>query len=393
MFNFNEVIDRRGTDSIKWNFQNGYGVKDGLLPFWIADTDFATVPEIMQAFKDRCEHPIMGYADPDDSITQAVQGWFSRRHGWEMNLDEMFLSVGVVTGIWAALETFLNPGDGVVILTPVYDAFFKALKAARVTEVDCPLLHSGNRYTIDYEGLEKAFQNGARALLFCNPHNPIGRVWTRDELTQLAELCQKYGALVISDEVHCDLGLFGHKYTGMATLEKQPDKLLIYTSVAKTFNMAGLVCSCVIVPNKEVRTPLRDFLDGRFLFGPASLAFPAIKAAYTYGDAWVDEEVRYIESNASYVKEVFAKEMPDVGVTDIEGTFLMWLDFTSLGMTSNQLSNLLVEKYQLALGKGIAYGAEGEGFMRLNIGCPMSTLEKGVSQLVKMYHDWRRENG
>lgn len=387
MYNFDNCPSRLNTDSIKWNFQNGYGVKSGLQPFWIADTDFPALPEIMEAIKERCEHPILGYAEHDDSVLDAVSGWFSRRHGWEIPREQMFLGNSIVTGIWFTLQAITEPGDGIMVMTPVYDAFFGAIKNSGRKKVDCPLIHEGTRYSIDFENMEQHFKDGVRVLILCNPHNPVGRVWSRDELSKISSLCEKYNVTILSDEVHCDITLFGNKYTPMAMFPQNLDRLIVYTAITKTFNMAGLSSSCIIIPNEELRGKVKGALYGSWLFGPTSLAFPAIKAAYTHGDEWVDCQNKYIEGNAKYVTETVSAHMPKAAVTDLEGTFLMWLDLRCLGLTSVEISAMMAEKYGLALGKGSSYGTEGEGFMRLNIGCSRATLELGMEKIITMYRD------
>lgn len=387
MYDFDNAPNRLGTDSIKWNFQNGYGVKSGLLPYWIADTDFATLPEIMQALQERCKHPILGYAEYDEPVLDAIRGWYSRRHEWDIPREEMFLGGGVVTAIWFTLQAITQPGDGVLVMTPVYDAFFGAIQNAGRTRVDSPLIHKDGRYTINFDDMERHFKSGVRVLLLCNPHNPIGRVWTRDELEKISNLCEQYNVIILSDEVHGDLGLFGNKYTPMGLFPQNRQRLVVYTAITKTFNMAGLSSSCLIIPGEELRAKVQGYMYGCWVFGPTALAFPAIQAAYTHGDRWVDEQNQYLEGNATYITETFARQLPGVGVTPLEGTFLMWIDFNCLGMTSAALSALMAEKYNLALGKGSAYGSEGEGFMRLNIGTTRANLEKGVAQMIHLYQD------
>jgi cystathionine beta-lyase len=237
--------------------------------------------------------------------------------------------------------------------------------------------------------MEQHFKDGVRVLLLCNPHNPVGRVWTREELEQVSSLCEKYNVVILSDEVHADIALFGNKYTPMGTFPQNQNRLIVYTAITKTFNMAGLSSSCIVIPDETLRGKVQGILNGCWMFGPNSFAFPAIKAAYNNGDAWVDKLNLYIEGNARYVSEAFARHMPEAGVTELEGTFLMWLDYRFTGMTSAELSKLMAEKYGLALGKGSNYGSDGEGFMRLNIGCPRATLEKGMAQLIKMYDDMK----
>lgn len=387
MYDFDKVVDRRGTSSIKWNFQEGFGQHDGLLPYWIADTDFATVPEVMQAIQKRCDHPVIGYSDPLPGVYTAIQGWWDHRHGWKPETDWMLLSYGVVTGIYFTLDTVVPKGEKVLTFTPVYDPFFAAIKNSGHTLVDCPLDHKDNYYTINWELFEKELADGVKAVVFCNPHNPIGRVWTEEEMKKLVELCVKYNVYLLSDEIHCDFGLT----RPCTTAGKYPEiynKLVVYTAISKTFNLAGLGSSCMIIPNPELKQKIQDAYDSRWMFGPSDLAFTAMEAAYTYGDQWVDEQCAYLKGSAEMVRKFVEEKMPKVQVTVHEGTFLMWLDMTCFGKTSGELTTILAKEYGIALGDGSHYGKQAEGFMRLNIGCARSILQQGLDQLAKMYADY-----
>ncbi len=387
MYDFDKVVDRRGTSSIKWNFQNSFGQQSGLLPFWIADTDFATVPEITEAIQKRCSHPVIGYSDPLPSVYEAIQGWWDRRHGWKADTSWMLLSYGVVTAIYFTLETLVPKGEKVLVFTPVYDPFFAAVNNSGRQMVDCPLDHKDNSYTINWELLEKELADGVRAIVFCNPHNPIGRVWTYEEMERLCELCVKYDVYLLSDEIHADFG-FTRKYTTAGRFPKTYNKLVVYTAISKTFNMAGLGSSCMIIPNPEVKQKIQDAYDSRWMFGPSDLAFTAMEAAYRHGDRWVDEQCEYLRGNGEIVRAFMAEKLPKVQVTTHEGTFLMWLDMTCFGKTSGELTTILAKEYGLALGDGSHYGKQAEGFMRFNIGCARETLQKGLDQLAKFYSDY-----
>ena len=387
MYDFDKVVDRRGTSSIKWNFQNSFGQQTGLLPFWIADTDFATVPEITGAIQRRCDHPVIGYSDPLPGVYDAIQGWWDRRHGWKPQTDWMLLSYGVVTGIYFTLDVVVPKGEKVLVFTPVYDPFFAAVQNSGHQLVDCPLDHKDNYYTINYELLEKELAGGVRAVVFCNPHNPIGRVWTEEEMKRLAELCVKYGVYLLSDEIHADFGLT-RPYTTAGKFPETYPKLVIYTAISKSFNMAGLGSSCMIIPDPALKQRIQEAYDSRWMFGPSDLAFTAMEAAYRSGDRWMDEQCAYLLESARFVERFVAQKMPKVQVTTHEGTFLMWLDMTCFGKTSGELTTILAKEYGLALGDGSHYGKQAEGFMRLNIGCTRETLQKGLEQLAKMYADY-----
>lgn len=386
-FDFDQFIDRRGTTSIKWNFQEGFGQKDGLLPFWIADTDFATVPEVVEALKKRCDHPVFGYSDPLPSTYEAIQGWWQRRHGWRPETEWMFMTCGVVTGIYFALQALVEKGDKVLTFTPVYDPFFKAIENSGHTLVACPLHHEDDYYTIDWDLFENELKNGVKAIVFCNPHNPVGRVWTKEELSRFVDLCAQYKVWVLSDEVHADYGLT-RDYTPMGVFEKIHDHLVIYTAISKTFNLAGLVSACIMVPNKEVREKVRYEFDSRWMFGPTDFAFTAMEAGYNHGDEWMDAVCEYLRGNVAFVNSYVSEHMPKIHVTRHEGTFLMWLDMRCAGISSSEMTSILAKDYGIALGDGSHYGKEADGFMRLNIGCTRATLLQGLQAIEKFYQSY-----
>lgn len=392
MYDFDTVIDRSDSTSIKWNEQYDFhGKANGLIPFWIADTDFPVANEIIEAFKKRCEHPVFGYADPLPRTFEAIQGWWERRHGWKPDTAWMFMTCGVVTGINFALCAFVPQGEKVLTFTPVYDPFFAAVKNSGHTLVTCPLDYVSNYYTINFEKFEEELKNGVKAVIFCNPHNPVGRVWTYEELEKVCALCKKYDVYLLSDEVHCDYA-FTRPYTPMGVFEQIHDLLVVFTSPAKSFNLAGLVAACIIVPNKDLRDRLRYEFDSRWMFGPTDFAYTAMDAAYGHADVWMDEVSAYIKANAEYAADYIHEHMPLVGVTKHEGTFLMWLDFSALGISSSEMTSMLAKEYGIAVGDGSHYDPFSEGFIRFNIGCARSILLKGLEALKAMYDDHQSES-
>jgi cysteine-S-conjugate beta-lyase len=389
VYNFDKVVNRIGTESIKWDVQEMFGVPNGLLPFWIADTDFETLPEIMQAINKRCEHPLFGYTATGTECLEAVRGWQSRRYKWDVDISWIVASAGTVTAISLTIQALTNSGDRVLIFSPVYDPFFKVIKNTNRQLVDLHLTKNGNTYNIDFEKMEKELAAGVRAILLCNPHNPVGRVWTIEELRKISGLCRKYNVYILSDDVHGDITLFGNVYTPIGKLKEAEDLAVTFTAISKTFNMAGLGSSTLIIQNPDIRTKVVKALRDVMIMGPNVIALTAIEAAYKYGDAYVDQMNAYLTANAKFVADFFAENMPDAGVTKIEGTFLMWLDFNCLDLTSNQLSDIMAREYKLALSKGVTYGKQADGFMRLNIGCPRSILEKGVTLISELYKSRR----
>lgn len=389
MYDFDKVVDRRGTSSIKWNVQWDFGQKDGLLPFWIADTDFAAEPKILEAMKKRLDHPVLGYADPWDGVYEAIQSWWDRRHGWKPETDWMFISSGVVTAMYFNLKQLVPQGEKVMTFTPVYDPFFAAIQNSGHELVTCPLNHEDNYFTINYERAEEEFKNGVKALVLCNPHNPIARVWTEEELKKIVDLCVKYDVYLFCDEIHCDYA-FVRPYTSIGKFTEIHKKLIIYTAITKSFNMAGLVSSCLMIPDPELKKRVVDDFESRWMFGPCDLAFNAIEAAYTYGDTWMDEAAAYVQGNAKIAADFIAERMPKVQVTKHEGTFLMWLDMSCYEMNSAKITEIMAKEYGIALGDGSHYGEQADGFMRFNIGCARETLMQGLEQLAKMYDKYAK---
>lgn len=387
MYNFDKFVDRRGTACVKWDVRDLFGVGPDadLTPMWIADMDFAVVPEIQTALKERCDHPTFGYNTPTPGCIPALCSWYERRHNWKFTPDQVLNGIGVVTMIRFTLEALTAPGDQVAVFSPVYDPFFAQVRNSGRTLVDLPMKERNGHYSVDLAAFEQALKDGVRAVIFCNPHNPIGKVWTKDEVETIGGLCAKYGAYMLSDEVHGDMVMDGNHYNPMGLVDAIQDKLVVYTAISKTFNLAGLHQSAIIIPNAEVRAKVDAMLKGAWIMGPNLMAFTAMEAAYTYGDKWVDEVVAYISDNVRYVQQQVRDFMPKVKLSHHEGTFLMWLDLRCLGMSSDELTVTLGREYGIGLGNGAHYGKQCDGFMRMNIACPRSTLEKGVAALKKCY--------
>ena len=387
MYNFDKFVDRRGTACVKWDVRDLFGVGPDadLTPMWIADMDFAVVPEIQTALKERCDHPTFGYNTPTPGCIPALCSWYERRHNWKFTPDQVLNGIGVVTMIRFTLEALTAPGDQVAVFSPIYDPFFAQVRNSGRTLVDLPMKEQNGHYSVDLAAFEQALKDGVKAVIFCNPHNPIGKVWTKDEVETIGGLCAKYGAYMLSDEVHGDMVMDGNHYNPMGLVDAIQDKLVVYTAISKTFNLAGLHQSAIIIPNAEVRAKVDAMLKGAWIMGPNLMAFTAMEAAYTYGDKWVDEVVAYISDNVRYVQQQVRDFMPKVKLSHHEGTFLMWLDLRCLGMSSDELTVTLGREYGIGLGNGAHYGKQCDGFMRMNIACPRSTLEKGVAALKKCY--------
>lgn len=387
MYDFDRVVDRRGTASVKWDVKELFGVgpEAELTPMWIADMDFAVLPEIQEAMKARADHPTFGYNTPTPGSAAAVCGWYRRRHGWTFGEDQIIWGIGVVTMLRFTIEALTKPGDQIAVFSPVYDPFFAVVRNTGRVLVDLPMDEADGHYSVDLNRFESALKGGVKAIILCNPHNPLGKVWTREELEAIGGLCAKYGAYVLSDEVHGDIVLHGGHYTPMGLIPSVRERLVVFTAISKTFNLAGLHQSAVIVPNPAVRKRVDDCLRGAWLMGPNIMAFAAMEAAYTYGDTWVDELNVCLSGNARFAEEEFRTFMPGIRLAHHEGTFLMWLDMRCLGMSSDELTIVLGRDYGVGLGNGAHYGSQCDGFMRMNIACPRVTLEKGIQSIKTCY--------
>lgn len=390
-YDFDKVWDRSDTDSIKWDRQFKFGVPSGLIPFWIADTDFGTLPEAVTAIKARLDHPLFGYTSTGRKTMETVRAWYERRHQVRLPIEAFSSSEGVVTSIWFSIRAFTKIGDQILVFTPVYDPFFVAIRTQERVEVDCPLRYQEGHYEIDWEDFENKLVGGVKAIIFCNPHNPVGRVWTKAEVQRVVLLCKKYSVWLFSDEIHGDVTLYGHSYTSAACFAEEYDKMIVYTAISKTFNMAGLHSSCSIIPNPEYKRMQEASLREAWLMSPNCLSNAAIEACYTYGDEWVDEQNAYLTANSEYIIHYLAEYAPEIKPVKPEGTYLMWLDCTALNMTSDEIQKCLAEHYGIAIGGGTSYGGDGVHFLRLNFGCPRKTLKAGMEKLAQFVADQRKE--
>ncbi|MDO4267505.1 MAG: PatB family C-S lyase [Eubacteriales bacterium] len=388
-YDFDKVWDRTGSDSIKWEKQLKFGVQSGLLPFWIADTDFAVLPEAAQAMKKRIDHPLFGYTFTGNRTLETVRSWYERRHQVKLPVEAYMASGGVVTALWFTIRAFTEPGDKILTFTPVYDPFFAVTKNQGREVAECPLIYENCRYEMDWERLEELLKSGIKAMIFCNPHNPMGKVWSSGDVKRIVELCREYSVLLLSDEVHGDVVFEGKTYTSAARFADLYDQMIVYTAISKPFNMAGLHSSCLIFPNREIRERLDKAMREAWLMGPNAMANCAIEACYTYGEDWLEQMNAYVEANAAFASAYLKEHAPEVDVVEPEGTFLMWLDFARTGLTGSQITDILAKEYGTAVGSGSGYGGNGDTFIRFNIGCPRSVLEKGLENIVQFLKDRR----
>ncbi|WP_340111640.1 MalY/PatB family protein [Maribellus mangrovi] len=385
-YNFDEIIPREGTNCIKHDGLKKFFKKDGLLPLWVADMDFRTPDFIIDAMKSRMEHEIFGYTFRPDSYFEAVVNWMKRRFGWEIQKEWINFSPGVVAGLTLGIETFSKPGDGVVVMPPVYFPFFDCIKGTKRKMIENPLKKENGRYTFDLEDLKNKIDENTKLLLLCNPQNPGGMVWTREELTALSNICLENDIMIISDEIHSDLVYKGHQHIPLASIsEEVANNCMISMAPSKTFNVAGLSSSLVIIPDKTKFARYERTLGVGHLGMGNIFGSIALEAAYTNGDDWLDQMLDYLWDNYLLLEDFMTKNLPKVEVMKPEATYLVWLDFTAYGMNNDELIKFTMDRAKLALNDGGRFGTGGDGWLRINIGCPRSILEEALQRLGKAF--------
>lgn len=382
-YNFDELIDRRHTGSVKWDgMKNAFG-RDDLTAMWVADMDFRTPPFVMDALRQRLEHEVLGYAMPCEGWDTTICHWLQKRHQWEVRPDWLTFVPGIVRGQAFALLCFTNPGDRVLVMTPVYHPFFLVTERLKREAVRSPLDLRDGHYHIDFDRLRHDLQ-GCKALVLCNPHNPGGRVWTVGELRRIAELCQESGTLVISDEIHADLTLPPYKHHPFATVSPAAaSNSVTFMAPSKTFNMPGVQSSFAIVPDDTLRARFQQFMEaGEFCEGHL-FAYIGCKAAFEHGEEWLNQLLAYIQGNIDFTESYLRQHIPAIGMIRPQASFLVFLDCRQLGLEQEALERLFADKARLALNTGTTFGEPGRGFMRLNVGCPRAALKQALDQLAE----------
>ncbi|MDN4073159.1 MalY/PatB family protein [Fictibacillus terranigra] len=380
---FDEKIDRMNTHSVKWDHAAEIFGKEDLLPMWVADMDFKAPQPVIDAMKKRIDHGIFGYSMATQETKQIVMDWLRRRHNWDIQSDWIVFTPGVVPALSAAIHTYTEVNDGVLIQSPVYYPFGDMVKKNNRKLFNNSLRYNGSTYEMDFEDLERQFQkNSIKLMLLCNPHNPVGRVWTKEELEKLEKLCIQYDVLVFSDDIHFDLIYKKYKHTIFSALSPEiQDKTITGIAPSKTFNLAGLQFSTIIIPNKKLRTRFNEYLATVGFFSPGSLGIIAAEAAYQHGEEWLERLMEYLENNLDYLKNFVKVKLPEIKIIEPEGTYLVWLDFTHLKMDHKKLESFMQNEARLAFDEGYIFGKEGEGFERINIACPLETLKEGLTRL------------
>ena len=381
-YNFDEIIDRRGTDCLKYDFGPKRKGRSDLLPMWVADMDFKLPDEILADLHKRVDHGIFGYTDPLDDYFEALNHWFSTRYGYTVEPEWVTLGAGLVYAVHLSVQAFTKPGEGVMVMQPVYYPFSEAIKQNGRKLVNCQLHYDG-AYSIDFEKMEKQIkEEDVKVLIFCSPHNPVGRVWTKEELTKVADICLENGVILMIDEIHCDFIFPGHKFTSIMNLDEKYHKIVaLYSSPGKTFNVAGLQSANIIIPNPELRAKFKQANTSAGYSQANCMGQCALMSCYTKGAEWVDELVEYIWGNVCYMKDFVEKNFPKAHFVDPDGTYLTWVDFSGYGLEDDDLEHLMVEEAKLWLDSGAIFGPETKQFERFNLGCPRSVVEQAMKQL------------
>ena len=386
-YDFDEIIPRRGTNSVKWDL----ATDERVLPMWVADMDFRTAPPVLDALERRLRHGVFGYTKVPDAYFEAVKGWFGKRHGFRIENEWILPTTGVIPALSVILKALTEPGDKVILQTPVYNCFFAVLERTGRQPLANPLIDEGGAYRMDFEDLErKAADPQAKLIFLCNPHNPGGRVWSPEELRRVAEICAESGTLVVSDEIHADLALPGHRHTVFATVSEQARmNSVTYMAPSKAFNVPGLGSSYLICQNPALFGKYQSFVSGRELAEGHVFAYEGLISAYSgpEGEEWLKQAVDYIQENIRYIDRELRRRMPKIKAMLPDASYLVFLDCRELNLPQKELAEFFVDGARLALNDGSIFGKEGEGFMRLNAGCPRSILERALNQLEAAYRE------
>ena len=380
-YNFDKIIPREDTNCVKYDLRQVVFGNPKVLPMWVADMDFETPDFARNAVIARAEHPVYGYHFKDEPYFKAIQGWLLRHHQWQVDLEWMSFVPGVVCGFNMAVMAFTNEGDEIIIQSPVYPPFHHAATGHNRKLVYNTLKVGEQGYEMDFELLESQAKT-AKMLILCNPHNPVGRCWTRDELLRLSEICLRNHVLVIADEIHCDLVLPGFKHVPYATLnEETANHCIVFHAASKTFNLAGLATSTAIIPNKDMRDTFNNYVHSveaelGNIFGKV-----ATQASMEQGDEWLSQLLDYVQGNVDYVADFLAQKLPKVRFFKPEATYMMWLDFNGFGLSEEELWLKMTRGAELGLNRGKEFGQEGSGFFRINLACPRSTVEEAMRRL------------
>ena len=387
-YNFETINSRYHTGSKKWGEMREFipDIGDGFIPFSVADMELETAPEIKDALKTYIDKYILGYANPTPEFKQSVVGWMQRRHGWSISPDWMLSTHGVIAAFYTAIKAYTKPGEGVLLMTPIYYPMYNGIKNNNRVLVDCPLVNKGDHYEIDFDNFEKKAKDpNTKLFILCSPHNPLSRVWKKEELERMGRICAENGVVVCSDEIHSDLIMPGYKHTVFAGISQEfADNCITCTAPSKTFNLAGLQTATVIISSEELRKKYyTHMLEDESNPKCNVLGYVAAMTAYDKCEAWLEQALDLIEGNRQAVVKYMAEHFPEVVMTRMEGTYLQWINFNPLGIGYEELARLLRMEAQLFFDDGYIFGAQGEGFERWNIACPRRYIDEGLERLGK----------
>ncbi|MCE7794024.1 PatB family C-S lyase [Salipaludibacillus sp. CUR1] len=380
---FEQNINRIGTSSVKWErTKQVFKTDEEILPMWVADMDFRPPEAVTDALKERVEHGIFGYTFTADSVGESIVSWMGKRHNWEIKNSWIQYSPGVVPSIGKAIQAFTEPGDKVLIQSPVYPPFYSMVKENNRVIENCQLVKKNEQYEIDFNAFEQCLKNGVKLFLLCHPHNPVGRVWTEEELRKMAELCLENDVVIVSDEIHSDLIFKPNKHIPLASLSEEiADQTITLVAPSKTFNLAGLQASAIICSNNDYRLKISAIDKQIGAFTLNTFGITAMEAAYRKGEEWLEELLQYLQGNIELVENYLSEHLPELKVVKPEATYLLWIDCRQLGLSDAKLNHLFVEKGKVGFNPGTSFGKGGEGFVRMNVACPQSTVKEGLARM------------
>ena len=378
IFNFDLPITREGTSSVKFDGRQHYFGTGDVTPLWVADMDFAVPECVTRALTERIAHPIFGYTLYPESLYQSIIDWFAQRHGWRIERDWILMAPGVVPSLFAAVQAFAQEGEGVIVQPPVYFPFFSAVTTNHRKLILNPLRNLNGNYEIDFEHLETCAQQGAKLLLLCTPHNPVGRVWSESELQQVLAIARKYKITILSDDIHADLTYPGVKHTMLARLAEPEDKIITAIAPNKTFNIPGLGLSALVIPDPQQRNAIKQVFESLHVSNTNPLSMTAFAAAYTSGGPWLDALMVYLQATRDFAVDYFAQRIPQIKCVKPEATYLLWLDCRELGLNDAKLRDFFVKDCKLGMNPGFVFGETGSGFMRMNIGVRKAVIEQAL---------------
>jgi cystathionine beta-lyase len=391
-YNFDEIIDRQKTDSIKYDLRKLIFGREDVLPMWVADMDFKTPDFIIESIKNRLNHPVLGYTLEPSGMDEAIMDWMKTRHGWHIRKEWIVSGPAVVPSMAVLVHAFSDPGDEIIVQKPVYFPFFRTITNHNRYILNNPLINRNGRYEMDLDDLNKKITPRTKMIFLCNPHNPGGRVWREKELKALADICLENNILIISDEIHSDLVLFGNKHIPTASINEDISRNTITCmSSSKTFNTAGLASAYVIISNLKNRRIYKEKLNDFHLNIGNIAGLFAQEAAYRNGSEWLEQLLKYLEGNIDYLADFMQKHLPSVKVMKPEGTYLVWMDFRDANIDTKKLKKFIIEEAGLGLSDGFLFGEEGLGFQRLNLACPRSVLKKGLEGLLKAFNNFDQD--